>query len=594
MAKQIKINDLDFDGIKQNLKDFLRSQSKFQDYDFEGSNLSIILDLLAYVTHYTGYYTHMLNSESRVDSAKTRSSLVSMGKLVGYTPRSKRASRAKIQLSVGVTPESIPSTKFVVIPRGTAVKSINNSTDTRTFWISDDLYVHNISGDASAPRYVSKPVEVFEGEYNTHRFVVDNTLTNQKFKIPFTGVDTTTLKITVRDSELSTKSKVFKPVTDFIDVNGQSNVYFLSATHDGYYEISFGNGVYGSALQHGQIIDCGFIVTNGESGNNARQFQYSGDFEYMGEFYPISIDTIEISSGGSDIESLDEMRFNIPNHFRAQNRSVMVDDCKNILLREFQNIDSINVWGGEDNIPKQYGHVFVCIKPSFGHILSQASKDTVVDIIRRKSPPGIRPVVVDADYLFITLQFNVLYNPNLTTLSPGELESRVKKVISDYNDGVLNKFESFYSDLELNTLIKNSDDSVLSSYSKIGVSKDVVVANDITRVDFGVGVTGHSLYSSEFDYRMRKCVLRDNGTGSLLMYGMNDDTGDFELFPNETYGEVDYESGVVTISGVRGTHRVRFSAKPARSDIHMKRNSVILIDNAEVTLEPNRGNESER
>lgn len=604
MAKNnIPVQNLEFSEIKTQLKEFLKGQSKFQDYDFEGSAMNIHMDILAFATHYMGFYAHMLNNESNVDSANLLSSLTSKAKFLNYVPGSNTSSRATVTFQMDVTALTDPTDRKIVIPRGTSVKANNNSSDNRTFILVDDLYIYNKSSTAGVYEYISDEVLIFEGEFDTDTFVYDSSILNQRFVIRDGKIDIDSIRVRVYETQGDSNFTPFKLAEDYMTVDSSSNVFFISMNEEGFYELHFGNGVYGSSLANDNYIEVSYITTNGEEGNNAKSFIFNGDFTYKSNDYPVAITTISNSEGGMSGESIEDLRFNIPFHYRRQNRAVIVDDYKNLLLSEYRNINSINVWGGEDNVPPVYGKVFISIKPKFGEILSSKAKENIIEnIIKRRNVTVIEAEIVDPDYLYVDLEVRTKYNPINTEKSSGEIVSDIEAAISDYNENYLNKFGGFYSDLQLNTFVQNSNPSILTSYTKLTLEKRFSPTINIEQtyyVDFQNSLVAGTVKSAEFEYRLFRCYLKDDGLGRLRIYYYNTLTQAFEVFPDEYFGEVDYANGIVRItdfetSNIYNSGQLSVFATPENPDFYSKRNNIVTIDDVVVKLSEHFENENER
>jgi len=604
MAKtNIPVQDLDFDQVKAKIKAFLKDQSKFQDYDFEGSAMNIHMDILAYMTHYIGFYGHMLNNESNVDSANLKPSLTSKAKFQNYIPGSKAASQATVTFTIDITALNEPVDRKIVIERGQTVKSNNNSSDNRTFVLVDDLYIYNQSSVAGVYDYVSDETLIYEGTFEETNFIVDQSILNQRFIIRDKDIDIKSLRVRVYESDGSSNFISYKLAEDFMTINGDSNVYFVSMNEDGYYGVHFGNDVYGNAVQNGNKVECTYISTSGESGNNARSFTFGGDLYYNGDPFQVSIQTISNSEGGMDGEAIEDLRFNIPYHYRRQNRAVIVDDYKNLLLSEYRNINSINVWGGEDNVPPVYGKVFISIKPKFGEVLSSKAKENILkNIIKRRNVTVIEAEIVDPDFLYVDMTVNARYNPLKTEKSGGQVVSDIQSAIDNYNENYLNKFGGYYSDLDLNSFVRNSNPAILTSYTKLNLEKRFTPNFDTKQtyyVDFQNEIVPGTIKSAEFTYRLFRCYIKDDGAGNLRIYYFDTLTQSFKVFPDEVFGTVDYTNGIVRITdfettGLYSKEQLSVFAKPENPDFFSKRNNIVVIDDVVIKVSENFENENEK
>lgn len=603
MAKNLQIQELDFDSIKQNFINYMKSQNQFKDYDFTGASMNILIDLLAYNTHYMGFYAHMLANESFVDSALQKSSLTSKAKLFNYIPGSKQSAGAIVTFTIPITHITEPINKKVVLPRGTNIRSTNNANDSRNFVIVDDLFIYNRATIPGSYDYTSDESTIYEGSFNTQRFLVDDTLVNQRFIIRDKSVDITSLRINIYDTTTSSDFISYTLADDFTAIDETSNVFFVAVNEEEYYEVFFGNDIYGKSLANNNMVSASFVSTSGIDGNNARIFTLTAGINYLGTDYDVNITTINNSHGGGDSETIDDLRFNIPYHYRRQNRSVTVDDYKNILLAKYRNINSINVWGGEDNEPIAFGKVFISIKPKFGEVLSSKAKGEIINnILKKYNVATIEPEIVDPEFLYINLDVNVRYNPLNTNTSSGELSTAVDATITDYNDNVLNRFGSFYSDVTLNSNIKNIEPSILTSYADSTLEKRVSLTLDTKATyftDYVNQLIPETIKSAEFMYRLRRCYLADDDSGNMLIYYYDEFKTEWITFPNETFGTVDYSKGIIRlvdfeVNDLYGETKLSIYATPKLPDFFTKRNNVVVIDRVNITIVEDFNNEGNK
>lgn len=604
MATNIPVQDLDFDNIKDNLKSFLQNQTQFQDYDFEGSSMSILLDVLAYTTHYSGFHAHMLNNESNIDSAMLKSSMTSKAKFQNYIPGSKKSSEAVVTMTAQISALNEPLDRKIIIPRGQTIKSNNNISDSRTFVVTDDIHIYNSSLVSGIYDYSSDEVQVYEGTFEEQRYLVDTTLINQRYIIRDPNIDITSLRVRVFDSENDSNFVTYKRASDHMVIDGTSAVYFVTVNEDDYYEIQFGNDVYGRAAEHGNMVECTFVSSNGELGNNAKLFTFGGDYNYNGTDYTIDVATVAPAEGGMEPEGVEDLRFNIPYHYRRQNRAVVIDDYKNLLMAEYRNINSINVWGGEDNEPKAYGKVFICIKPKFGEVLSSKAKENITNkIIKRHNVVVIESEIVDPDYLYVNMMVNINYNPLNTVSSSGQVVTGANNAIKDYDTNVLNRFGGFYSDLELNSRVRASDPSILTSYTSLTLEKRFTPTLDVSQtyyIDFVNPLVVGSVKSDEFIFRLSRCYFKEDKNANIRIWFYNTGAAEFQMYPDEVFGEVDHDKGIVRLSGfeVNGLYENELQlpvfATPVKPDFFTKRNNIVVINETQIKAIENFENENEK
>lgn len=604
MATNIPVQDLDFDKIKANLKEYLKGQSKFQDFDFEGSSMSILMDLLSYVTHYGGFYAHMLNNESNIDSAYLKSSMVSKAKFQNYIPGSKKSAQSIVKFIFDVDATNEPNDRKIVVPRGQTIKSNNNNSDNRTFVLVDDLYIYNNAMMNGVYDYSSDDTTIFEGTFEETSFKVDSTLVNQRFIIRDPNIDISSLRVRVYDSESTSSFVTYKLADDYMTIDSDAPVFFLAMNEEDYYEIQFGNGVYGRKVEHGNLVECTYVATSGVEGNNAKRFTMEGPFSYGGELYDVVITPLTPAEGGLDSETVDDLRFNVPYHYRRQNRAVIVDDYKNLLLSEYRNINSINVWGGEDNEPKVYGKVFICIKPKYGEVLSGKVKDSIIEkIIKRRNVTVIEAEIVDPDYIYVNLDVKVQYNPMNTTSTPGEVVTSANNAIDEYNEVVLNRFGGYYSDLELNTRVRASNPAILTSYSYITLEKRFepsINTKQTYYVDFTNAIIPGTIKSDEFTFRLSRCYFSDDSKGNINIWFYDETNKEYRKYPAEVFGQVDYSKGIIRLNefelnGLYGSEtKLSVYAKPVEPDFFTKRNKIVVINEVNLTAKENFENENEK
>lgn len=588
------LNALDNDEVKQNLIQFLQDQDKFSNYNFEGSSVSILLDLLSHTIKYAGHYAHMLNNESNVDSAYQKSSLQSKAKFMNYLPGSVKSSSAIVTFHIPVTGATVPAGLEFVLPRGSTIQSNTVNADNRNFILVDDVHINDSSLVNGVYDYTSAHIEIFEGTFETVRHLVDNTLVNQRFVIDDKSIDTDTIRIRVFENSSVNEFVTYNVAEDYMNINGSSRAFFLTTEESGLYEVQFGNDIYGKSLSTGNKVEISYISTSGEFGNNSKNFQYGETFILDAVQYSVLCDTIAKSSGGTEEESTEELRFNIPNHHRRQNRAVIVDDFKSLLLSRYRNIQSINVWGGEENNPPRYGEVFVSINPKTGRRLSSKVKKYLTSILAEKAVKALINInIIDPVFIDINLVANVTYSPLDTTRQPGELKSHVKNTISNFNNTILNKFGSLFSSAVLNNLIIGSDKAIISSYCNLKVQKRVIM-DKVNLQTYNVVLFNQlipkTVKSDVFTFRLRKSWLADDGAGRLQVWYNDVDTGLPTVYKNEYFGTVDYITGDLVIQNLLPVaiesqeDYITLEAAPDVPDFASVRNNIININTIKANL----------
>lgn len=468
MADRLRITELDFDTIKTNLKSFLNNQTEFTDYDFEGSGLNVLIDLLAYNTHYNAYYLNMVANESFMDTALLRDSVVSHAKTLGYIPYSTASSTAIINFSV----ESGSNTAATLtIPSGYAFLSDQIDSKSYNFIVLEDTTVTK-----SNTKFIFESLELHEGQLVTYNFT-HNSASNPKqtFLLPDSNIDTSTISILVAPSAGNTSTTIYNAVTDILDVTGTSPVYFLQENKNGRYQIYFGNDAVGKSLPDGAIVSATYLLTNGSDANKANNFVGTTTLtdSLATSLSNFTITPISSASGGADRESVDNIKFSATSQYSTQNRLVTIKDYESYILNKYPSIDSISVWGGEDNIPVVYGKVFVSLKPKTDYYISEAEKQRIIDdIITPKSIISVSTQILDPEYLYIIIDSQVQYDTKKTTSSEIALKNAIRSSILTYNSTNLNKFSSKLVLSKLQDSIDSTDlNSIIGSKTKLRVQK---------------------------------------------------------------------------------------------------------------------------
>jgi len=588
-SNKLEVSDFDFDNIKANLKTFLRSQSEFQDYDFEGSGFSILLDTLAYNTHYLGFNANMLANEMYLDSADIRKNIVSLAKMLGYTPSSVRAPEANIDILVGDgTGSSITMTKgtaFTTTVDGTTFQFINNA----------DIVTTPVNGV-----YRFSDVDIYEGTLVTFRYTVDTTDTDQKFIIPSSLADTSTLVVKVQTSSNDTTTNTYTLATGLATVQSTSKVYFLQEVEDGKFEIYFGDGVIGSALTNGNIIILEYIVTNVEAANGASTFTASTT---ISGFSNLTITTNSNAQGGTTAESKESVRFNAPLQYSAQNRAVTTSDYESLVQSLYPNALSVSAWGGEDDETPIYGTVVIAIKAASGSTLTTATKQSIVTQLKKYNVASVRPVIVDPETTFILITSSVKYDEKLTTKTATTLKSDITSVLSNFNDNTLQKFDGVFRYSKVTSLIDDTDTSIISNITTIKIRKEFTpTLNSSTRYDIYFrnslynpvsgynSVNGGILESTGFKISgdtTNIFFLDDDGAGNIRRFRL---VGSVRTYANNTQGTINYTTGQITITSlsVSSIENIRGSAStvieltvtPKSNDIVPVRDQILEIDTA--------------
>ncbi len=494
MADRLNVTDLDFDTLKSNLKSFLKQQSEFSDYDFEGAGLNVLLDILAYNTHYNSYYLNMLANESFLDSAILRNSVVSHAKRFGYTPRSASAPLAKINFSV----DSLSSTPgSLTLPEGYIF--LSNLIDSKSY---NFITLEDTTVSKTGNNFVFTNLKIYEGQLATYSFThVEASNPKQIFTLPDINIDTSTIKVSVRESISNSTSTVYTLNTDALDIDSTSEVYYIQEGQNNKYEIYFGNNVLGKKIPDGSIVSVKYLITNGDLANKANSFIATST---IGGYSTFIVNSTLAASGGAPRETVDQIKFAAPLQFTSQNRAVTKNDYIKLIQQKYPQFEAVNVWGGEENDPPIYGKVFISAKPKEGFEVTDAEKEFVKEkIIKPISILTVTPEIVDIDYNFLKLISKVYYDPTKTISNTNTLKSSIQTEIENYCNDNLNTFNSIFKSSVLSSRIDNLDSAIQSNELELFLTKkfrpDLINSNSYI-LDYGVplqkGTTSDNLYSN--------------------------------------------------------------------------------------------------
>jgi hypothetical protein len=503
MADRLKVTELDFDTIKSNLKAFLNQQSEFTDYDFEGSGLSVLLDILAYNTHYNAYYLNMVANESFLDTAMLRDSVISHAKTLGYTPYSLTTPVATINFEA----RSASSTSgTLTLPAGFSF--LSNQIDSKAY---NFVVLNEVTATKANSSYLFTNLEIAEGQLITYNFT-HNSASNPKqvFTLPDANIDTKTIKVQVAPSAGNTQLSVYNNVTEILDVNVESEVYYLQENKSGKYQIYFGNDVVGKSIPDGGVVSVTYLITNGTAANKANNFIAAASAqdslaEAINDFV---ITPITAAAGGSDRESVDEIKFGAAAQFSTQNRLVTFKDYESYLKKNYPSIDSLSVWGGEDETPPVYGKVFISLKPKANYYISETEKQRIInEIITPKAIVAVNAEIRDPEYLYLIVESAVQYDKRKTSQSAEALKTAIRNAILVYRDTNINKFDSTFILSKLQDSIDGVDlNAILGSETILRLQKrfeptlNVVASYQLKfNAELHRGTTTNKLVSSQFD-----------------------------------------------------------------------------------------------
>jgi hypothetical protein len=582
----VNFANLDFDQIKTSIKDYLRSNSNFTDYDFEGSNLSVIIDTLAYNTYITSYNANMVANEVFIDSATLRENVVSLARNIGYVPRSKRSARAKISFFVNTS-------NFTNVPTQLTLKSGLVCT-TRSF--GDESYSFIIPSDITVPVTDNiaefSDIEVYEGTRIAENFTVNSFDLNQRYILSNAGIDTRTLSVSVRPSELSTVSRKYNLADSLFDVTPQSAVFFIQEVEDERYELIFGDGVFGVALEEPNYITVNYTVSNGSNANNLSSFVFSGTVVDQSERVITSgislITTVEASTLGSEIETVESIKKYATRIYASRNRAVTAADYEALIPTIYSETESVSVYGGEELRPPQFGKVFISIKPYNDRYLSNLIKDNIKKELKQYAVAGIIPEIIDLKYLYVEATANVYYNTNLAP-SANFVKSIISSNVNTYADSTeLNKFGARFKYSKFLNIIDGSHESVTSNITNIIIRRDLRASlNTFAEYEICFGnrfhiknINGYNIKSSGFrisgisDTVYMSDVPNSNmQTGSINIFKLNSPTE--PQIVKRNVGTIDYIKGEIKLFPIniistninRGAPIIEISTSPYSNDV---------------------------
>ena len=584
---RIEITDLDFDSVKTNFKTFLSQQTEFTDYNFEWSGMSILMDFLAYNTHYLAFHANMLANEMFIDTALTRSSAVSHAKALGYLPSSPKASIATVDVTVS----------NVTISQTTLVMAAGTTFSTT---LNDVGYNFVTIGDKTATSdtgiFTFTDVELYEGTRMRYTYTVNSSNLEQSFVIPSSEADTTSLVVSVQTSSSDVTTEVYSLNTDYATLTSKSTSYFLQEVEDGQFEVYFGDGVNGKKPIDGNIIILDYVVTNGSVADGAKAFTASSN---IGGYSSIAVPTTADASGGGDAESVDSIKFNAPLKYAAQVRAVTPDDYNTIVPSVYTNIKSIQCWGGEDIDPPIYGIVYIAIRPNTGTSITTTTKNSIVTSLKKYNVASIVPEIVDPEILYLVLGVTAKYNSTVTEKSKSDIKALVETTVSSFNTNNLQKFDSVFRHSNLLRDIDESDTSILSSTATMKLKRIVTPSyNAITKYTISFNNMAYhpaagwaqTVVESTGFYlsgNTNEQFIEDDGNGNIRTFYLLG--GTTKTITNAAAGTINYNTGVVVLTSFNITsttlsNELCITLKPNSNDIIPVRQQVIEIDTVATTV----------
>jgi len=623
----VNFTNLDFDQIKTTLRDYLKANSNFTDYDFEGSNLSTILDVLAYNTYITSYNANMVANEVFLDSATLRENVVSLARTIGYIPRSKKAAKATISFFVDCS-SIIPTPVSLTLKKG-PVASTSGTFGNQSFVFSilEDITVPVFDGIASF-----NDVPIYEGTLLTSNFTYTSRNPNQRYILPNSGIDTNLISVIVKNNQQSSVSVKYNQQDSLFEIDKESEVYFLQEIEDERYELIFGDNVFGKALQEGNYIEVSYITTNGDSANGVGQFSYSGRLTYTRNStdYTVTsgvslLTTGLIASGGENIESVESIKKYAPRIYSSQNRAVTANDYETLIPSKiYPETESISVFGGEELIPPQYGKVFISIKPRSGDFLSNLVKENIKLKLKKYAVAGIVPEILDLKYLYIETDSKIYYNTNLAP-SASYVSSVVQSNATKYSESTeLNKYGARFKYSKFLKIIDESHESVTSNITKIQIRRDLRVSlNSFAEYSIGFGnefhinsMSGYNIKSTSFrvsgisqDVYLSDVPDTNRTTGSIFLFNVPNVSSTSPTIIRRNVGVINYKSGIITLNPIiissakqkNGQPIIEISATPKSNDVIglqdlylqldiSKSNFEMVIDEISSGLDPSASN----
>ena len=601
----LSLVSLDFDGIKNNLKTYMKSQTTFKDYDFEGSNINVLLDILSYNTYMNAFYLNMAVSEGFLDSAQMRSSVVSHAKELNYTPRSIRSAKAVVNLSITV---NTGNTNIIEIPKGTQFSGTNSFgpfvfTTDQTHTISSSSNIFNIN-----------QLEIYEGTYINESYTVDNSVQNQKFIMSNQNIDTTSIVVTVIENDgLNVYS--FEQATTLFGLTNMSNVYFLQSTLDGYYEVIFGDGAFGRIPQNNSTILITYRVSQGDAGNNVKSFRIDKDLGVLnGVTLKTTVTTIGISADGAPEESIDSIKFRAPKHYQTQDRAITATDYENIIFENFPEVKAVHVYGGEtisisssslNTANVSYGKVYISLLNVSGSTLTESIKIDINNLLLKRNSIGIKTQIIDPDFLYIVPNISITTDFTRTSMTAAEIKNLIYTTVYTYNVQYLEKFNTSFRFSKLISMLSDADDSIASVQMNIiakKISNPVLNVSAPFSVQFNNALIPGTILTGQFLANEGKIyVITDYNpnipsikrTGDLNTYTVTNTTTTLylkEIIPSivdsgnyTAIGNVDYNLGIIDVASISiidylNDPGIVFKASPLSEDLTSYKNDLIEID----------------
>jgi len=579
----LSLTSLDFDAYKDSLKAYLKTQSAFKDYDYEGSNINVLLDVLSLNTYKMAYYLNMVASEMMLDSAQLRSTISSHAKQLNYLPRSVRSSMAKIDITVATS----NATSFT-IPKGTPFGATNNNGN---FTFTTDK---SITVASSNNTFLFPDLEIFEGTYIQETFLIDYSNETQKFTILNENVDTRSISVIVSENDGQTVTE-FLLADSLYALTPTSNKYFLQTDIDAKYQVVFGDNTFGRTPADGAVITVEYRISDGIKSNGIGTFAMSADLSAINntEILSNTIEVTEIATGAADLESIESIRYNAPRHFQTQERAVTTNDYEDLIKFNFNDVQSVGVFGGEDSLvaPVSYGKVFISCTTFSGDALTESRKTDIAAFLKPRTTIGITPILIDPEYVYLTLIVNAHIDFNETALVPEQLKTAIAATVATYNEDYLQQFKKNFRLSTLMSLINLTDVSIMSNEISVYMYKKLTptigIYNSLS-MDFGTPLKPGSILSNRFLSNSVYYVYTDTIDGVVnpgnILYRLEQATISSTTQNYYAAGTIDYNKGTIVIDSEvydqMADSTLKMFATPKNQDVYSTRNQILVIDTA--------------
>ena len=574
----LKVTEVDFDQIRTNLKTYLSTQDQFQDYNFEGSALATLLDVLAYNTHYNAFYLNMLANEMFLDTAQQRDSVVSRAKELGYLPSSAIGSQANVSLTF--TGIANTTSQFTIPRNATFTTTVDDVS--YTYVVPTAKTVLNISNTYSTS------VIIKEGTPLTHRFTVSTT-NPVRYILPNANIDTSSIKVTVQESSVDTTTTEYLQATNTNQVSSNSPIYFLEESADKKYEIVFSPGILGKPVKNGNIVIVEYLVCNASDTDGASVFTV--DNLNLGVSYTsVAIVTNKASSGGSDSESISSIKFNAPRNFQTQNRAIIKNDYERIISSENSDIQSVTAFGGELADPAVYGKVFIALKPVGALQSTENKKASIKTSIIDRTPLGVDPVMIDPEYTYIIPTIKVFYNRTTSSATTSEVETSALSAIADFST---NNLEQFDKRFRFSRFVRSLDNltvaEILNTDASIQMQKKIIPLLNVSQsivLLFNNKIKTSTLSSTQFVYETFNCFFDDDGLGTVRVYRF-DDTNT-KVIQESNIGTIDYDTGKISLSDFKPTSlvgsQIEINVTPDSLDVTPVREQILIMQSVDADV----------